>query len=304
MDHAVSTGIIFDIKRFAIHDGPGIRTTVFLKGCPLSCWWCHNPESQSAKPDVLYRRALCVRCGACVETCPEDARSLLPDGVERDMARCIVCGTCVEACPSGALDRLGREVTVDELIEEIGRDTPFYDQSGGGVTFSGGEPLAQPVFLRLLLERCAEHDIHTAVDTCGFAKPDVLRSVAEVADLFLFDLKYMDPRRHLEFTGVHNDVILRNLVLLTEMGKDVLIRVPVIPSITDTVDNMDAIGKFVSSLSRRPRITLLPHHKPSEEKYSRFHLEKRLPPDTGTPSREELETLASRLSGYGLEVAY
>lgn len=300
----MTTGIIFDIKRFAIHDGPGIRTTVFLKGCPLSCWWCHNPESQSLKPDLLYRRRLCVGCGTCVDACPQEARSLTGEGVYRDAARCIVCGACAEACPSGALEQVGRRVSVDDVIGEIKRDTPFFDQSGGGVTVSGGEPFSQPRFLVELLERCAQLDIHTTVDTCGFAPPELVRDVAGKTDLFLFDLKYMDPQRHEELTGVDNDVILRNLATLSAMGKEICVRVPVIPAVTDSEDNLDAIGRFVSSLARRPSVTLLPHHKTAMEKYTRFDVDKRLPEGTGSPSREALGEMAKRLEGYGLEVVY
>jgi pyruvate formate lyase activating enzyme len=302
----MDTGTIFDIKRFAIHDGPGIRTTVFFKGCPLSCWWCHNPESQSAKPDVLYREHMCVRCGTCIEACPEQARSLGGDGgrPERDASCCTVCGSCAEACPSGALEQVGRKTTVSELIEEIERDTPFFDQSGGGVTFSGGEPLAQPGFLRELLDRCVERDIHTAVDTCGFVKPRLLRSIAARTDLFLFDLKAMDSRRHTELTGVNNNLILDNLTLLTRMGKTIQVRIPVIPSITDAGDNFDAIGRFISSLETPPPVTLLPHHPTAMEKYARFDLKKRLPEGTGAPSTETMGEYAARLARYGLDVSY
>ena len=301
---SMDTGIIFDIKRFAIHDGPGIRTTVFLKGCPLSCWWCHNPESQSVKPDILCRHNLCVRCGTCIEACPENARSLSSDGVDRDADRCTVCGTCADACPSGALEKIGRRMSVEQLMGEIEKDTPFFDQSGGGVTFSGGEPSAQPGFLRALLDRCRDRDVHTAVDTCGFARPSVLRSIAVRTDLFLFDLKLMDPKRHADFTGVSNDIILSNLTMLTEMGKQIYLRIPVIPSITDTDGNFDAIGRFVAALKSAPRITLLPHHSTAMEKYARFDMDKRLPEGTGTPSRKELGELASRLAGYGLEIDF
>ena len=300
----MSTGIIFDIKRFAIHDGPGIRTTVFLKGCPLSCWWCHNPESQSASPDLVHRPQLCARCGTCVEACPEGARALTGEGVERDSSLCQLCGGCVEACPAGATEMVGRRMSVEDLVAEIERDTSFFDESGGGVTFSGGEPLEQTAFLTEVLDRCNERETHTAVDTCGFARPDLLQGVAERTDLFLFDLKCMDSRRHIELTGVGNDLILANLRMLDRMGKRIHIRVPVIPTVTDGQDNFDALGEFAASLETRPAVTLLAHHPTAMEKYSRFAVDKKLPDGVEAPSRERLEEIARGLEQYGLEVNY
>jgi pyruvate formate lyase activating enzyme len=300
----MNSGVIFDIKRFALHDGPGIRTTVFFKGCPLSCWWCHNPESQPVDPVYLHREHLCVRCGACVDACPENARALFNGGVTRDDALCTTCGTCVEVCPSGAADIVGRRVTSEQLMEDIERDTPFFDQSGGGVTFSGGEPLTQPAFLIDVLDRCRERDIHRVVDTCGFANKDALRSIAERVDLFLFDIKFMDPDLHQKYTGVRNDRILDNLKMLSRMGKSIHIRIPVIPTITDTEGNFEAIGEFVAALPHPAPVRLLPHHSTAMEKYARFDMEKHLPAGVEPPSRHELERIASRLAKYDLEVTY
>ncbi len=300
----MNSGVIFDIKRFALHDGPGIRTTVFLKGCPLSCWWCHNPESQSVDPVYFHRGHLCVECGACVEACPQGARVRSNGGITRDATGCTTCGTCVEVCPSGAAGIVGRRVTVDELMLDIERDTPFFDQSGGGVTFSGGEPLTQPAFLGDVLDRCGEHDIHRTVDTCGFANKDALRSIAERVDLFLFDLKFMDPVLHRRYTGVRNDRILENLEMLSRLGKPIHVRIPVIPTITDIEGNFEAIGEFVAALPNPAPIRLLPHHSTAMEKYARFDMEKRLPAGVGPPSRHDLERIASRLADYDLEVTF
>jgi pyruvate formate lyase activating enzyme len=300
----MTTGIIFDIKRFAIHDGPGIRTTVFLKGCPLSCWWCHNPESQSTRPILHQRETECVLCGACVTVCPEKARSIPAGTVERNDDLCLLCGTCADFCPAEAIDMIGRRKCVDEVVAEIAKDIPFHDESGGGVTFSGGEPLAQPEFLLLMLERCRDLDIHTAVDTCGYARPELLERVAEKTDLFLFDLKFMDNRRHHELTGVGNELILGNLHRLSLKDKDIHIRVPVIPGITDTEENLNAIGRFVSSLPNKPPVTLLPHHATAMGKYARFGINHRLPAETAVPSDETMGNHALRLNGYGLEVSY
>jgi pyruvate formate lyase activating enzyme len=300
----MTTGTIFDIKRFAIHDGPGIRTTVFFKGCPLACCWCHNPESQSTTPELFYRQNLCEVCGECVYACPTDALKLVDDGVEINTDRCELNGKCADVCPSEALEMVGRGVTVEQLMTEIEKDTPFYDQSGGGVTFSGGEPLAQAEFLGELLDRCGDRDIHRVVDTCGLAPTDTLRLIAERTDLFLFDLKLMDPGQHVRHTGVANDQILRNLKMIAKMGRDIHIRIPVIPTITDRAENLDAIGRFVSTLTGPPRVTLLRYHPTAMEKYTRFGIEKRLPEDIVSPSEDAFAKTASRLVGHGLDVSY
>jgi len=300
----MTTGTIFDIKRFAIHDGPGIRTTVFFKGCPLACCWCHNPESQSTSPELFYRQNLCEVCGDCVYACPTDALKLVDDGIVRNTNRCDLNGKCADVCPTEAFEMVGREITVGRLMIEIEKDTPFYDQSGGGVTFSGGEPLAQPEFLGELLEHCGERDIHRTVDTCGLAPTDTLRFIAERTDLFLFDLKLMDPVQHRYHTGLDNDQILRNLKMVVKMGNDIRIRIPVIPTITDSTENLDAVGKFVSKLTGPPLVTLLRYHPTAMEKYTRFGIEKRLPEDVVSPSEEALAKTASILAGHGLDVRY
>lgn len=297
-------GVIFDIKRYAIRDGPGIRTTVFLKGCPLACWWCHNPESQAVAPQVQVRRTLCVGCGTCVRVCPERALELRGGHAHLDYSRCTGCGDCVEPCPAAAIEIAGRRVSVDELTALIVRDVPFFDESGGGVTFSGGEPLAQPGFLLAMLKRCRELGIHRAVDTSGYAARETIAAVAGDVDLFLFDLKLMDSNAHAKFTGVGNGPILANLRTLCERGANVAVRIPVIPGITDTSGNIEEIGVFLATLPRPPEVTLLPHHPAATAKYARFDMEQKLPEGLRVPTIEELERLADRLRSKGLTVKY
>jgi pyruvate formate lyase activating enzyme len=207
----LTTGIVFDIKKFSIHDGPGIRTTIFFKGCPLRCWWCHNPEGLTPEPELMIRANRCIRCDACLDVCPHGAISRDGDKVFTDVAKCLRCGTCVAACYAEARQIVGQEMAAAQVMAEIERDVPFYDESGGGATFSGGEPLLQPDFLCELLSACRARGIHTAVDTCGFAPWEVLDSVRKYVDLFLYDLKLMDEARHRAFTGVSNALILSNL---------------------------------------------------------------------------------------------
>ncbi len=297
----LSTGTIFDIKRFAIHDGPGVRTTVFFKGCPLRCWTCHNPEGQRSDVDLFLRSDLCDLCGDCLSVC--QANAIAPNDhtviIDRDL--CDVCGRCADACLTRALEVAGREVTVEQVLEEVERDTIYYDEGGGGVTFSGGDPLYQPRFLVDLLEECKRRDLRTAVDTSGFASRNVLQTVAEWADLFLYDVKMMDNERHRQFTGVSNRRILNNLRWLSENGATVRVRMPLIPGVNDDEANVRATGAFVASLPTLHTMDILPYHRIGADKHERLGRAYRLP-ETEPPSDARVASAVRILESYELDV--
>jgi pyruvate formate lyase activating enzyme len=296
----LTTGIIFNIQKFSIHDGPGIRTTVFFKGCPLRCWWCHNPESQAFEPELVFWEKRCIGCGACLQACPQGAIPL-DDDVFVDQAKCTLCGACVQVCYAEAREIIGREMTTAEVMAEIEKDIPFYEESGGGATFSGGEPLSQPDFLLALLRACQEKEIHTALDTCGFASWEVLDTVREYVDLFLYDLKLMDDARHCTFTGVSNELILRNLQSLSQQGHDICLRVPIIPQVNDDDEHIRQIGEFAAALLHLNRVDLLPYHDIAADKYQRLNKAYGLP-DARPPSDERIAEIAQILHGFGLRV--
>ena len=294
-------GIIFDIKKYAIHDGPGIRTTVFFKGCPLNCWWCHNPEGLDISAQVIYRKDRCIGCGECINVCPEGAIALSPSGVITDQCKCVHCGICVETCPGEARELVGKVVTVDHVVGEIKKDILFYDESGGGVTFSGGEPLMQPDFLLGLLDACGKLDIHRTVDTTGYADARLLLRVADRTELFLYDLKHMDSEKHRRYTGVPNEQILSNLESLAKQGANINIRIPIIPGINSDDENIDRTGAFVSSLPGAYDINILAYHSAAEGKYRNLGLEYPLSKIL-SPSKHKLEAVAKRLEKFGSEV--
>ena len=294
-------GTVFDIKKFSIHDGPGIRTTVFFKGCPLHCWWCHNPESQSPGPELMVRPARCIQCGTCLDVCPQGAISRNGDAISTDPEKCTVCGTCVETCFAEAREIVGREMTVAQVMAKIERDVPFYDESGGGVTVSGGEPLLQPDFLLALLQACREREIHTALDTCGFAPWETLDRIRGYVDLFLYDLKLMDDARHRRFTGASNQPILENLQALSQHGHGIVLRVPVIPGVNDDEEDVRQIGRFAASLPDLRRVDLLPYHQTAAQKYERLHKTYRLP-ETRPPCDGRMAEIARIVQEFGLPV--
>ena len=297
----MTTGIIFDIKRYAIHDGPGIRTTVFMKGCPLACPWCHNPEGIEPTAFVTYKKERCIRCGACVEDCPEEAILSDSEGISPSGLPCTSCFTCAEICPSEAREAIGREMTAEALLKEIKKDIPFYDTSGGGVTFSGGEPLMQPDFLLQILHLCGQEQIHRTVDTTGYASTETIMSVAELTDLFLFDLKMMDSDKHERYTGISNQRIIDNLRQLAGQKAAIIIRYPLIPGVNDDRENLDRTGSFLKGLSTVVKVDILPYHHFQQNKYIQFNLFNSAE-DVPQPSSEKLTFAKKRLENYGLSV--
>ena len=295
------SGYVFDIKRYAIHDGPGIRTTVFFKGCPLQCRWCHNPESWKTGPEPSFRAGRCVRCGRCETVCQGKAITF-PDGYPvTDVEKCVLCGDCTTECLAGAREIVGRKTTVAEVMAEIRKDVIFYDESGGGATFSGGEPLMQPDFLLALLNRCRAEGIHTTVDTTCHAQSEPMQRVAEAADLLLCDIKHMDSQTHERYTGVPNELILANLQALAQAGRRMVVRIPIIPGFNDDEANLAGTARFVQSLRTVERIDILPYNRGGREKAVRLAAGFDLM-DSQAPCDEQMTSIARTLRGYGFEV--
>lgn len=296
----VKSGIVFDIKRYAIHDGPGIRTTVHLKGCPMTCLWCHNPESQAFRPQLLFRGDRCIVCGRCVAACPNGAVTRTDFGIETELDRCSGSGECADVCPAKARELCGGNVNVESVMKEILKERMFYDQSGGGVTFSGGEPLSQPGFLMELLRECRKYEISTAIDTCGFASPKTLLDTVPYTDLYLYDIKHMDPAKHKEYTGVDNVVVLSNLVRLGEGGAAINARMPFIPGVNTDEENIRAMAAFLAEVRGIVQVNLLPYHSAAEDKHNRWNMEYRLKGEVFAPTENSLRRAAEIIEGYGV----
>jgi pyruvate formate lyase activating enzyme len=292
--------LIFDIKRYAINDGPGIRITIFFKGCPLSCIWCHNPESISPQPQKMFTPAKCIGCGECVKACPNQACKLTADGIVTDPQRCDLSGRCAEVCPTLATEISGKTKTIAELLKIIEKERPLFDQSGGGVTFSGGEPLLYPEYLGNILEQCGERQIHRTIDTCGLVKTETLLKIATQTDLFLYDLKLMDSEKHKEYTGVGNELILKNLTALAETGAEILIRIPLIKGVNSDPDNLTATAKFVSQLSGKKKgVNLLPYHDIATHKYHKLG-SRYLADNLCEPDETDLQQAIDCFAAHGL----
>jgi len=298
-DKVEARGLIFHIMRFSLHDGPGIRTAVFFKGCPLSCVWCHNPESQNFAPDVLYSAERCRSCGECLSACPHDAIRQVGDRmtVTEDCRR---CGTCVDSCGAEARSVSGRLMTAGEIIKEIERDLVFFDESKGGVTFTGGEPFGQPELLEALLIECRARRINTAIETCGAAPREQVLRIGALADLILYDLKMVDAARHRTYTGAGNRNILENLEALVAAGRTVVVRIPVVPGVNDGADDVRLACEYLAGLTIE-RVEFLPYHPTGTEKYSRLGREYLLT-DTAAPDPESMANIAAQMSAAGVPV--
>jgi pyruvate formate lyase activating enzyme len=298
----LNAGMVFDIKRYAIHDGPGIRTTVFLKGCLLNCPWCHNPEGKAKEQEFMWWKEKCIGCRECQSVCTEGAIAFPDDFLLLDMTKCDLRGACADACHSQALKLVGKKMTVNQVMKEIQKDMAFYDESGGGVSLSGGEPLLQPDFSANLLKACKALGIHTAVDTCGHASSEVLAKISKHADLFLYDLKMINDEKHTRFTGVSNKLILENLKKLSRHGQKIIVRFPLVPGVNDDEKDILELGQFVSSLNNVKELSILPYHRAGVEKSRRLGR----PADSffinHTPPVETLREIEEKLKGFGLKI--
>lgn len=263
-------GTIFNIKRYSIHDGPGIRTTVFLKGCPLNCIWCHNPEGIESGTSFFYDAKKCLKCRSCVQSCPNGCISLYESTIKINFDRCTHCDACVKACPANALTKNGICYSSDELFGMIKKDIPFFDESGGGITFSGGEPMLQFDFLYEMLLKCKGQGIRTAVDTSGYAPVENFDKIKDLADIFLYDIKFADEAHHIHYTGVSNRVILKNLEFLLRQNANIWIRLPVIPGLNDTVENIDGTIQILKANGFSGRVHLLAYHDLSTVKIQKM----------------------------------
>ncbi len=273
---------IFEIKRFAVHDGDGIRTTVFFKGCPLKCVWCHNPEGISPEPQIAYYEYKCIGCGECISICPVSAHSISENMHSFDRNKCIACGKCADVCLGNALTFYGKEMTVDELLSILLEDKDFYDNSNGGVTLSGGECLLHADFCAELLKKLKENGIHTAVDTCGFISKTALDKVIPYTDIFLYDIKAIDEQTHIKCTGQSNEQILENIKYLDENNCKIEVRYPYVPGYND--HEAEQIAKFLSEIKNLTKVRVLPYHNYAGSKYEALeienHLPKHIPDDT------------------------
>ncbi len=293
-------GIVFNILRYTIDDGPGIRSTVFMKGCPLRCPWCANPESQKKQKEILHRKVSCLKCGRCQAKCPQHAITVGEDGAKIDRSRCVACETCVMFCPNKALQTMGEEMTVAKVFKTVMKDTEYYESTGGGVTVSGGEPLAQPEFVAALCEKLQVNGIHTCIETTGYADRRSLNLVLPHLSLVYYDLKHMDSKEHERVVGVPNERILENFRYIASTGTELVVRIPYIPGFNDSDENMEATARFVADVLPGGEVHLLPYHNYGAGKYEA--LDRPYPMgDMERPPAEQLEHSKLIFDRYGLD---
>ena len=299
----MSTGLIFDIKKYAINDGPGIRMTIFFKGCNLNCQWCHNPESLSPKVQKMYTASKCIGAFKCLDNCPNDALELTEEGIVTDFDACNLCGKCAEVCPTKAFEMLGSNIPISELMKTIDNEAVFFDQSGGGVTFSGGEPLMHSEYLLQALKECGKRMYHRIVDTSAFANQENILEVAKNCEMFLIDLKVMDSQKHKEFTGVSNEKILSNIIELSKTNCEIIFRMPLIKGVNSDELNIIKTAEFMNSLEgKRAKINLLPYHKVAEHKLVKMGKSDDFI-EFETPNNEEINKIVSLFIDYGIKAS-
>jgi len=293
------TGEIFDIKRFAVHDGPGIRCTAFLKGCPLACIWCHNPEGKRPGPEICCQPQACIGCGACISICPSSAIRSGEKGVVIDRERCVRCGKCAAACPADALSAKGYALSPEELVAEFEKDLVFFKTSGGGITLSGGDPLFQPTFAYAVLELAKAKGLHTAVETCLHAPAEAVEALLEVVDLWLCDIKIFDNGEHKRLTGRSNKLILSNYELLVHRERSLITRIPVIPGCTDSAENWTAIGRYAASVNPTGTVELMFYNPLGQSKYPSFGMDYRLS-GSGPYTAEQQDAFREMVAATGV----
>ena len=266
---------IVNVQKYSVHDGPGIRTTIFFKGCPLKCWWCHNPESLKPSEEIIQCAEKCTGCGRCASKCSEEAIQIKNGNPFIELEKCKLCGKCADLCISEAREHIGKVVSVEDIMNNIKKDIVFYEESGGGVTFSGGEPLIHTKFLIEVLKRCKLLGINTTVDTCGYAPWESFEQIHDKVDLFLYDLKIFDDEKHVKYTGVSNKLILENLKKLSDLGKDIYLRMPIIRGINDDDEHINGCLEFISKLNIK-QVNILPYHKFGMDKYEKLNMSYKL----------------------------
>jgi len=309
----MTNGLVCNVQRFSVHDGPGIRTTVFLKGCTLRCFWCHNPESIRPKLELQLHMDRCIGCGECIRVCPTGAQTVTADGeMVFYREKCIACGACVEVCYAGARELTGRELSAEEVVDEILQDRAFYENSGGGVTLSGGEPVFQPEFSKEILARCREEGIHTAIETAGNVSWEKLSDLLTLTDMVMMDLKHMDSDKHKWAVGAPNELLKANARRIAETDKPTIFRTPVVPTVNATVEEIGAIAAFVRELQEHRAtlygeaaapitLELLPFHRMAGDKYNSMGLTYRAK-DLEPPTKETMVALAESAAAYGITV--